>query len=92
MDTVPHDDYAYDSDVDNGAWYVDDDWLLYIIPTEEHGIQENLGPDNAVMDAINAICRTGRRTLTEMECTQLGLHVIYRWQHRFNPHDGWYHC
>ena len=82
----------------SGHWAEDEHRLLYIVPaeTDETGrqlIAECEGPDNAVMDAINAACREGYfYSDPDAVFERLGLTPIPAPPRRFDPADGYYHA
>lgn len=81
--------YIFSEDVDRGHWYYDQDGLLYIIPA---GDDESLGPDNAIMDSLNAAYRAhGFEHVDPDElATSLKLDFVSRALHRFDEESGYY--
>lgn len=82
----------------HGHWYVADDGQLYIVPDDQYGIAEIDGPDDAVLDALNATYREADANKTDFNsidtaaiAQRLGLSVIYDWQKRFDEESGYYH-
>lgn len=78
--------------LDNGHWYVDQEGYLYIVPDDRYGLEECAGPDNDVMDQLNAVYRE-----TEFDAidpfaiaTQLGLDFVSPALHRFDPESGFF--
>ena len=63
--------------------------FLYIVPWTTDA--ECDGPDNEMMDEINACCRY-RGRLTDEDVKRLDLVRIPDHLKRFNPHDGYYTC
>lgn len=76
--------------LDEADWFEDEEGNLYIVPLPDV-VAECEGPDNDIMDAINAACRDHDR-LTDEDCERLGLTPVGGVFKRFNPHDGYYHA
>lgn len=82
--------YLFDDYLFDGRWYEDSDGVLYILPALDVGA-ENEGPDNEIMDAINARHRSGR-DLSETDVLTLGLIEVASPLKRWSPLDGYYHA
>jgi hypothetical protein len=78
--------------LEKGHWFVDHDDFLYIIPDDRYGLEESAGPDNATMDALNALYReTAFDAIDPSELAgRLGLSYIPDVLRRFDPESGFY--
>ena len=82
--------YLFDNYLFDGRWYEDSEGMLYIIPALDV-VAENEGPDNEIMDAINARNRAGRE-LSDEDVLTLGLSEVPSPLKRWSPLDGYYHA
>ena len=73
-----------------GIWYEDDNGFLYIIPPQD-AIAECEGPDNDIMDIIEAHSREGG-IFDETYGEMLGLMYIHDFLKRFSDYEGYYHA
>lgn len=71
-------------------WFEDAEGNLYIVPPLDETM-ENIGPDGATMDALNAICRGGRMP-DEQDGKRLGLAYVHAFLRRRNGEEGYYHA
>ena len=74
-----------------GDWYDDEHGNLYICPKVDV-VAENEGPDNEVMDKLNAFAREHHRNPGWEEAEAMGLYPVSDMLKRFNTHDGYYHA
>lgn len=83
---------------EHGHWYLDDDHCLYIVPDDRHGLAETYGPDDDMLDALNAIYRAHDQKLVDWFdavdrdaiAAGLGLFVVPDWQKRFDTQCGYF--
>lgn len=87
-------EYVKTNGLENGHWYVNQNGMLFIVPSEEDGIAEIEGPDGAVLDQLNAIYReTPFEKVDQAQvANDLGLEVIQDVLKRFDPAIGFYHA
>lgn len=62
---------------------------LYLIPPPDITAEIEGGPDDGVLDALNALCRD-HDFPTEEEISRLGLLEVPAFLRRFSPADGFY--
>ena len=78
--------------LDEGDWYVDEEGMLYIIP-QAGAVAEIEGPDNDMIDQLNAMCRESDPDLPDIdEVEGLGLTYVPDHLHRLDPDRGYYHA
>lgn len=84
---------------EHGHWYEGDDGQLYIVPNDKYGVSEIDGPDDDVLDALNAAYRQAEtdgiafdRIDTGAIAQRLGLSVIQDVLKRFDAESGYYHA
>lgn len=85
-------EYIQSEGMEKGHWYTDENDFLYIVPDDRYGIEESAGPDNATMEALNAVYReTAFAALDPFEvASRLGLSFIPDVLRRFDPESGFY--
>lgn len=80
---------------EKGLWFIDPATdNLYIVTNQDNGLMENVGPDDAIMDRINQLCRAGCDTNLERFAGALhqefGLLPVNECLKRFDPESGYY--
>ena len=106
-------EYLEDKGVETGLWLVqdpdsdlfdDNSGYLCILPNEEHGIAENLGPDHvsyvngpyAGQNMADVLDGQTKSELDphkwEVDWEALGFIIVDGPLKRFNPQDGYYHA
>jgi len=84
--------YLFEEWYDEGDWFEDKEGFLYIMPTDDYGTAESLGPDNKTEDWLNWHYREYNERPTEEELTTHGLHDIPPVLRRFDSDCGFYHA
>lgn len=78
---------------EHGHWYVDGEFL-YIVPDDDYGSAETIGPDNDTLDALNAAYRKLSGPMSNINpreiAESLGLEFAPEWQRRFDPEVGYF--
>ncbi len=74
--------YDYEPEYFNGDWFIDKDWSLYIVPTNEGEID---GPDNELCERLLNAYKDGIKAI-------VGLQRIPECLKRFDPQDGYFHA
>ena len=85
---------------EKGHWYVsDENGMLYIVPNDKYGSAEIDGPDDDILDALNAAYREADTNGTDFDridaeaiAQRLGLSVIPDVLKRFDSESGYYHA
>jgi len=83
--------YLFEEWYDEGDWFEDEEGFLYIVPTDEYGFAETIGPDNATEDWLNRYYHEHNEQPSEEELVKHGLHTIPVALRRFDPWCGYYH-
>jgi hypothetical protein len=87
--------YVYDEAEMQGLWLVDPrQQVLYIMPNQDGGIMENIGPDDPIMDRINELCRedVDHEAMAEILNREYDLQRIPDGLKRFEPKWGYYYA
>lgn len=84
--------YQKTAGLENGHWYLDNDGMLYIVPSEEDGLAEIEGPDSEILEQLNAIYREAPFDKVDQQqvANDLGLDIILDVFKRFDPEIGFY--
>lgn len=84
--------YIHSEGLAKGHWYIDGEGFLYIVPDDRYGIEECAGPDNATMDALNALYRENAfdSVVPSEVATQLELDFVPDVLRRFDEESGFY--
>lgn len=87
--------HVEEPEVMQGQWFVDPaTGILYIAAASSN--LENVGPDDAIMDRINQLCRADIDTMPERFADALhrefGLEPVAECLKRFTPEEGYYHA
>lgn len=92
--------YIFDEDIMEGAWFSGPDTqALYIVPRGD-GYDEVFGPDDDVCEALRILWRNDCLTIDgaftrgqlEFAANELGLSIIDDVLKRFDPKVGYYHA
>jgi len=81
--------FLFDQEDFDSQWFDDGEGLTYIIGGPNSEIE---GPDNKILDALNAACRENAGHVPEEVADALGLTPVGDGLKRWNEVDGYYHA
>ena len=84
--------YLFEEWYDEGDWFEDEEGFLYIVPTDEYGFAETIGPDNETKDWLNNYYLYHNEVPNNDQLTDHGLVEIPAVLRRFDPDCGYYHA